>query len=70
MSKQVIDCRTGEIIERDLTPEEIAQETKDNAERQAALAAIQEELAAKEAARQAILDKLGLTSEEAKILLS
>ena len=50
-------------IEYDLTAEEIAQR---DAEHQAR----QEAQAAKAQARQALLDKLGITEEEAKLLLS
>lgn len=69
MSKKIIDCATGEIIERDLTSEEIAEEAKDAKaiakEREAIEMAKQQE----SAARQAILDRLGLTEEEARLLL-
>ena len=60
-----LNCTTGEEIVRDATPEEIAQMKldADNAEARKA------EAEAKEAARQAILDKIGLTAEEAKLLL-
>lgn len=58
---------TGEIIdfERDATPEEIAS-IKAEEER---LAGLEAEREAKAAARQAILDRLGLTEEEAQLLL-
>ena len=56
---------SGEIIEREMTQIEIA-ELKKIAERHNEQKA---EAVAKEAARQAILDKLGITAEEAKILL-
>lgn len=63
--KKIINCETGEVIERELTAEELAQQAIDE---QAAL----EAQAAEEArfsARQAILDRLGLTEDEAKLLL-
>jgi hypothetical protein len=58
---------TGEttIIERDETPQEEASRL----ERQAQLVAKQAEAEAKAAARQALLDKLGITQEEAQLLL-
>ena len=56
---------TGEIIERDLTAAELKQLEKD----QAQAAAKQAEAQAKESARAEILDRLGLTAEEAAILL-
>ena len=59
------NVETGEIIERDLTAEEIAQIELDVAKEEARLAEAQ----AKAAQRQAILDKLGLTADEARLLL-
>ena len=64
--KQIINCETGEVNERQLNAEELAQEAID----QAASAAKAAEEAAKAQARQALLDKLGITEEEAKLLLS
>jgi hypothetical protein len=55
---------TGEIVERDQTAEEKAQAAKDKAEAQAQAEAAE----AKIAARQAVLDKLGLTADEAAAL--
>jgi hypothetical protein len=62
---KIVDCTTGEEIVRDATAEEIAQ-MKLDADNAAARKA---EAEAKEAARQAILDRLGLTADEAKLLL-
>jgi hypothetical protein len=56
---------TGEIIERELTAAELHQLEQDQAE----YAAKQAETEAKATARQAILDRLGLTAEEARLLL-
>jgi phosphopantetheinyl transferase (holo-ACP synthase) len=53
------------ITERDATPAEIAEFEKAQAEAQAR----QVEAATKEAARKALLDKLGITAEEARLLL-
>jgi hypothetical protein len=62
---KIVNCETGEEIVRDATAEEIAQMEID-----AENAAIQKtEVQAKEAQRQAILDRLGLTADEAKLLL-
>ena len=60
-----VNCETGEEIVRDATAAEIAQIKldADNA------AARQAQAEAKEAARQAILDRLGLTADEAKLIL-
>lgn len=61
------NAQTGEttIIERELTVEEI-KERKSFQEQSISLKA---EAEAKAAARQAILDRLGLTEDEAKLLL-
>ena len=63
--KKIINCETGETIERELNAEELAQQAIDEAAAQAREA----EATAKEAARQALLDKLGITAEEAQLLL-
>ena len=60
------NATTGQIIERDLTEKEIAQIEIDAAESAAQKAAYE----AKEAAKAALLDRLGMTAEEAKLLLS
>lgn len=62
-----INIQTGEemIIEREETADEKAQRL----EREVKLAEKQAEAEAKAAARQAILDRLGLTEEEARLLL-
>ena len=67
MTKQIgtYDFETGEQIVRDMTPEEIA-------EHELGIEAdilIQQETAAKEAERAALLSKLGITADEAKLLL-
>ena len=59
------NVETGEIIEREMTAAEIAQ-TKIDEESAKAQAA---ELAAQDAAKQAVLDKLGLTADEVAALL-
>lgn len=67
-----VNCETGEVIERPLTAEEIAENEaraiKAEAERQAREAEEQARIAAKESAI-AKLKALGLTEEEAKALL-
>jgi len=59
------NLETGEVIVRELNEQELADQEKlrQEAEAQAELET------AKEAARQALLDKLGITAEEAKLLL-
>jgi uncharacterized membrane protein len=56
---------TGETVEREQTTAEKEQAAKDKTEAQALIEAAE----AKVAARQAVLDKLGLTSDEAAALL-
>lgn len=63
---KIHDVSTDEVIERDMTAAEIAQYTAD-------LAAVQNEMAAaqaREAEKAALLARLGLTADEAKLLLS
>jgi hypothetical protein len=72
MSEKVyeVNATTNEIIERDPTPEEIAQELADR-ERLGKHAAAKAEAEAQKAAdKTALLSKLGITEEEAKLLLS
>lgn len=64
--EKIIDINTGEETWRDYTPAEIAEVEKAQAEAAARIA----EQAEKDAARKAIFDKLGLSEEEAKLLLS
>jgi hypothetical protein len=59
------NCETGEVIEREMTKSELAN-YKTIVEK---TAAEQAEIDAKEAARQAIADRLGLTADELKLLL-
>ena len=68
-TKLVIDCATGAVEEVELTAEEIAQREADAAAYAEAKAKEEAEKAAKEAERAAILEKLGLTAEEAAVLL-
>lgn len=60
-----VNCETGEEILRDATKAE-----KDEAKARQEIVAVREaEEAAKAAQRQDILDRLGLTADEAKLLL-
>jgi hypothetical protein len=61
----IYDAITGETITRDFNADELTQLEKNKA--QAKLDA--QALATKQAARQAVLDKLGLTADEANALL-
>lgn len=66
MKIKEVNAATGEEIVRDATAEEIAQREKDIAETMR-LDALKAE---KEIQRAAILDRLGLTEQEVKLLLS
>lgn len=65
-----VNCETGEVKEIPLTPEEIEQRQVEAAAFEAQRQAEEDAKAEKAAARLAILDKLGLTEEEAAVLLS
>jgi hypothetical protein len=65
MTKLIIDVGTTEIIERELNAEELAQQAIDESK----LSIKEAEAEAKAVARQAILDRLGLTEDEARLLL-
>jgi hypothetical protein len=60
------NTETNEIIERDMTAEELSQHQKDLANAKAEQIKKQEKAAAKEA----LLEKLGISADEAKLLLS
>ena len=69
MEKVIVDCSTGEQTVVPLTAEEIAELEAVAAQAEADRLAAEEAAAAKEAARAEILAKLGLTAEEAAVLL-
>lgn len=60
---------SGQIVERDFTAEEAAQRTADIAAAEAAAAAAMAEREAKAAQRAALLERLGLSEDEAVLLL-
>ena len=65
-----VNCATGEVTERPLTTEELAQREAD-AQAAAAKAHEEEVTAAADAeAKTALLAKLGITADEAKLLLA
>jgi hypothetical protein len=69
MSKPIIvihNAKTNEIIEREMNSEELAQWEKDKAEAEARIEAEVQAATAKAA----LLDRLGITEAEAKLLLS
>lgn len=63
---QIHNSETGEVIVRDMNAEELAVYNKEAAE----FEAMQAEIANKAATKAALLERLGITSEEAKLLLS
>ena len=69
MEKIVHNVETGEITLEPLSEIEIAEKLKLRAEQEAEQAKLAAEAEAKEAARQVLLDKLGITADEAKLLL-
>jgi len=62
---KIVNVETGEEIVRDANPEELAQMEIDSVNALAEKAAAE----AKATARQAILDRLGLTADEAALIL-
>jgi len=69
MSNPIItihNAQTGEIITREMNAEELAQYESD----QLAAAEAENKALEVEAKRQALLERLGITEEEAKLLLS
>jgi hypothetical protein len=66
MTKLIINVETGETTERELNSEEIAQEVAD----QAAAAERATAEAAKAAEKEALLARLGISADEAKLLLA
>ena len=65
-----VNCATGEVIERPLTAEEITQREADAAAAATAKAEADAKAAADAAAKDALLTKLGITADEAKLLLA
>ena len=65
-----INCETGEVIERPLTADEIAANEAAAAQAEADRLAAEAEAEAKAAAKADLLTKLGITAEEAALLLA
>jgi hypothetical protein len=65
-----INCTTGEVIERPLTAEEIAANEAAAAQAEADRLAAEAEAAVKAEAKAALLVQLGITEEQAKLLLA
>lgn len=62
---KIHNIETNEIVEREMTTEELTQWEVDKANAET----IKQAEAAKAAQRQTLLDKLGITEEEARLLL-
>ena len=68
-TKIVVDCSTGEVSEIELTAEEVAQREADAQAAAEAKAQEDADKAAKAADKAALLERLGITEEEAALLL-
>lgn len=60
-----VNCETGEVIDKPLTKEE----EQEHARNREVIVQAAKEAQEKESARLALLEKLGITEEEAKLLL-
>lgn len=69
-TKLVVDCSTGVVEEIPLTEEELAQREADRIAFEAAEEARKAEEAADAAKKAKLLAKLGITEDDAKLLLS
>ena len=65
-----VNCETGEFIERPLTADEIAANEAAAAQAEADRVAAEAEAATKAQAKADLLAKLGITAEEAALLLA
>jgi len=68
-TKIIVDCSTGMVEEVELTEDELAQREADRIAFEAAEAERLEAEAEKVARRAEILERLGLTEDEAKLIL-
>ena len=71
MAKAIeVNCETGEVIERDLTVEELQAQADAAAKYKADRLAAEADAAEKATAKAALLKRLGITAEEAALLLA
>ena len=70
LTKIVVNCETGVVAEIPLTGEEIAQREADAAQAKSDRIAQEAEETQKAAEKAALLAKLGITADEAKLLLA
>jgi hypothetical protein len=68
-TKLIINCETGEQTEVELTADEIAQREADAIAYEAEKKAKEADAATKATAKAELLDKLGITAEEAALLV-
>lgn len=68
-TKVIVDCSTGEQTVIELTADEIAELEAQAAQAEADRQAAEAEAAAKAQAKADLLDRLGITAEEAALLL-
>jgi predicted Ser/Thr protein kinase len=68
-TKIVVDCSTGEVSEIELTADEVAQREADAKAFADAKTQEDADKAAKAAEKAALLEKLGISEDEAKLLL-
>ena len=68
MEKVIVDCSTGTTEVVPLTAEEIAEREAAAAQAEADRVAAEAEAAEKAAAKQVLLDRLGITADEAALL--
>lgn len=70
MTKAIeVNCTTGEVTERDLTAEELQAQADAAAQAEADRLAAEAEAEAKATAKAALLKRLGITADEAALLL-
>jgi vacuolar-type H+-ATPase subunit H len=67
--KTIVNCETGEVIERELNKAEKDQQKIDEANVAARKKIAEAEAKAQATAREELLNKLGITADEAKLLL-
>lgn len=70
LTKLIVNCETGEVSEVELTADEIAQREADAKAAEEARAAEEAAKAELAATKAAVLERLGITEDEAKALLA
>jgi len=71
MAKAIeVNCETGEVTERDLTAEELKAQADAAAQAEADRLAAEADAATKATAKAALLKRLGITADEAALLLA